>query len=453
MKERKQLKANLTSGDVLKHLVSLTLPMSFGVFTIIGFNLADTFFVGQLGSTELAAMAFTFPIPMIVGSISFGIGAATSSFTSRALGSGNVEKVKDYTSYSLLLAIMIVTVVAIVGFLTIEQQFRLMGADDTVMPFIKEYMSIWYLTTPFIVIPMAGNSVIRSLGDTKSPAIVMAVAGLVNVIIDPLLIFGIGPFPELRLQGAAIATAVSRVLTLIASLYMLHYRYGVLKNPFNNLTKLLTVWKDIISLAIPATLTNIVTPFSIAIVTKMVSNYGNKVVAGFGVGSRIESFMAIFLIGLSASLAPFVGQNFGAKKLQRINKALRYANTFPLIWASICFIVIFFASDYISSIFNSDPLVIAASRDYLLIITIGLIGNGILQNVVNVFNVLGKPKISLVANVFKMFIIYLPYALILQGSYNHYGIYMAGLAAHLITGLLAYLYLKKTCFIKKAVEA
>jgi putative MATE family efflux protein len=446
MGEKKKLKANLTSGDVLQHLISLTLPMTFGVFTIIGFNLADTFFVGQLGSTELAAMAFTFPIPMIVGSISFGIGSATSSFTSRAIGSGNVERVKDYTTYSLLLAISIVTVVAIVGYLTIEQQFRLMGADDTVMPYIKEYMTIWYLTTPFIVIPMAGNSVIRSLGDTKSPAIVMTVAGLFNIVLDPILIFGFGPIPELRLQGAAMATAISRVFTLIAALYMLHYKYGVIKNPFKDLHKLTKVWKDIIHLAIPATLTNIINPLSIAIVTKMVSSYGNKVVAGFGVGSRIESFMAIVLIGLSASLGPFVGQNYGAKKLDRINKALKYANSFPIAWAILCFGIVYLLSDSISSIFNDDPEVIAASRDYLLIMTIGLIGNGILQNVVNVFNVLGKPKISLVANIFKMFVIYLPYALILQGYYNQYGIYAAGLCAHIITGTLAYIYLRKTCF-------
>jgi len=449
MKNKKVLKANLTSGDVLQHLISLTLPMSFGIFTIIGFNLADTFFVGQLGSTELAAMAFTFPIPMIVGSISFGIGSATSSFTARAIGSGNVERVKDYTTYSLLLAILIVSVVAVIGFLTIEQQFKLMGADDSVMPFIKDYMRIWYLSTPFIVIPMAGNSVIRSLGDTKSPAVVMAVAGLVNIILDPLLIFGFGPIPELRLQGAAIATSISRVLTLVASLYMLHYRYGVLKNPFTDLKKLLKTWKDIINLAVPATLTNIITPISIAVVTKMVSSYGNKVVAGFGVGSRIESFMAILLIGLSASLGPFVGQNYGAKKLGRIGKALNYANSFPIFWAVICFITVFFFSNYISSIFNDDPEIIAASRDYLLIMTIGLIGNGILQNVVSVFNVLGKPKISLVANIFKMFVIYLPYALILKGYYNEYGIYSAGLFAHISTGLLAYFYMRRTCFVKE----
>jgi len=442
--QKKELKASLTDGNILLQLVSLAIPMSFGVFSIIGFNLVDTFFVGQLGSLELAAMAFTFPIPMLVGSISFGIGTSTASFTAQAIGAGRVEEVKQYTSYSLLLAVVIVCLVAVVGYSTIDWQFRLMGADDKVLPLIREYMEIWYLCTPFTVIPMVGNNIMRSLGDTKNPAKIMAVAGIVNIILDPILIFGFGPIDPMRLKGAAIATMISRVFTLFASLYILHSKYGVIKNPFKNFKELWKSWTDIIWLAIPATCTNIVSPLSMAVVTRMVSNYGNKVVAGFGVGTRIESFMTILLIGLSVSLGPFVGQNFGAKNFERINKAIRYANIFPIIWALICFVVMYFFSDRISALFNDDPDVMSAARSYLLIITIGIIGNGILLNIVNVFNVIKRHKVSLIANAFKMFIIYLPYAFILRGTYHEFGIYYAGLAAHLVTGFFAYIYLKKS---------
>lgn len=441
---KKELKANLTSGNILKQLLSLALPMSFGVFTIIGFNLVDTFFVGQLGSLELAAMAFTFPIPMLMGSISFGIGTAAASYTSQALGAGKIEEVKKYTSHSLLLALLIVMSVSLLGFFTIEEQFKLMGADDNVIPLIKEYMGIWYLAAPFTVIPMVGNNIMRSLGDTKRPAIIMSVAGIINLILDPILIFGLGPIPSLGLQGAAIATVSSRFLTLLASLYILHTKYGVLSNPLNHLNTLKEVWKNISSLALPASLTNIVPPLSIAIVTKMVSGYGNKVVAGFGVGTRIESFLTILLIGTATSLGPFVGQNYGAKNYKRITKAIGYANAFPLIWASICFILMYFFSGPLSSLFNNDPEVIKASRDYLLIITIGIIGNGILFNAVNVFNVIGRPKVSLCANFFKMFILYIPYAYVLKGEYHQYGIYFAGLTAHLVTGFFTYKYLSKS---------
>ncbi len=447
----KKLRANLTEGNILKHIINLSLPMSFGVFTIFAFNLADTFYVGQLGKTELAAMAYTFPIPMLVGAISFGIGTAVSSIVSRALGAGKLERVKEYTTDSMLLAVLVVSICATAGLLTIEPFFKLMGAEDKLIPYIKQYMRIWYLGLPFIVIPMVGNSVIRAFGNAKFPAIVMSVAGLCNIILDPLLIFGIGPFPELKLEGAAWATFFSRVLTLVASLYVLNYKYKVFDNPFKKLGRLKKTWKDLIALAIPVIITNLITPLTILIVTRMVSQYGSEVVAGFGVGTRIESFMAILLIGLSSSLSPIVGQNFGARKPERIQLALKYANAFPVIWSILCFGLMYFLSEIICSWFNNDPLIVSAARDYLLIMTIGMIGNGILQNVVSVFNALGKPKVSLLANICKMFVIYIPYALILRGEYHQQGIYLAGLCAHLITGLGAYFYLKKsTLFEHKA---
>jgi putative MATE family efflux protein len=440
----KTLKANLTDGNILKHLINLSLPMSFGVFTLFAFNLADTFYIGQLGKTELAAMAYTFPIPMLIGAISFGIGTAVSSIVSRALGAEKIERVKDYTTGALLLAVLIVTITATIGLLTIEPFFKLMGAEDKLIPYIKEYMSIWYLGLPFIVIPMVGNSVIRSFGNAKAPAIIMSVAGVCNIILDPILIFGLGPFPAMRLEGAAIATFISRILTLIASLYLLIFKYKVVKNPITTISCWFKTWKDLIVLAIPVIFTNLIAPLTIVIVTRIVSQYGSEVVAGFAVGTRIEGFMAILLIGISASVAPFVGQNYGAKKPQRIVKALRYVNSFPIIWASICFSLMYFFSDIICSWFNEDPLIVSAAREYLLIMTIGMIGNGILQNIVAVFNALGKPKISLVANICKMFVIYIPYALLLKGEYHQQGVYFAGLTAHLITGLGCYLYLKKS---------
>jgi len=440
----KVLKANLTSGSELKHIFNLALPMSFGVFTILAFNLADTFYVGQLGKTELAAMAYTFPIPMLVGAISFGIGTAVSSIVSRALGAEKIDRVKEYTTDSLLLAVLVVTICATVGLLTIEPFFRLMGAEEKLIPYIKQYMSIWYLGLPFIVIPMVGNSVIRAFGNAKFPAIVMSVAGLCNIILDPLLIFGIGPFPELKLEGAAIATFISRVLTLIASLYVLIFKYKVIDNPFKKISRLKKTWKDLIFLAVPVILTNMIVPTTIVIVTRIVSQYGSEVVAGFGVGTRIESFMAILLIGLSSSISPFVGQNFGAKKPGRIKKALFYANSFPFIWASICFTLMYFFSPTICGWFNDDPLIVKAAREYLLIMTIGMVGNGVLQNVVSVFNALGKPKISLMANICKMFVIYLPYAMLLKAEYQQQGVYIAGLTAHLVTGCGAFIYLKKS---------
>ncbi len=437
------VKANLTQGHILKQLISLALPMAFGVFAIIGFNLVDTFFVARLGNTELAAITFTFPFPLLIGSVAFGIGAAVSSFVSRALGAGDYKVVKAFTTDSLLLGVILALIISFIGILTIDPIFRALGAGEDTLPHIKSYMNIWYFNLPFIVIPMIGNNAIRAMGNTRFPAMVMAVAGLVNALLDPLLIFGLLGFPKLGLQGAAIATVISRIFTLMASIYVLHFKYQVLINPFTRFRETLSNWKAIAALAFPAFLTNLVNPIAMAVVTKMVSRYGSDVVAGFGVGSKIESFLAILIIGLAASLGPFVGQNYGAKNFERIKEALKIANLFPVIWGTLMFITMYFFSENLSALFNDKPEVIAASRNYLLIISFGLVGYGLLHNAVAVFNVLGKPKISLMINIFKMILVYLPFAFILKGSFHQQGIYVAVLLSHLFAGSLIYFLLMK----------
>ena len=438
------MKAELTQGNVLRQMIGLAGPMSFGIFTIIAFNLVDTFFIGQLGKLELAAITFTFPIPMIVASISFGIGIAVSSFVSRALGAEDDKTIKEMTTDALFLALSLVTLISISGFFLIDPIFTMLGAKPEVMPLIREYMEIWFLGTPLIVIPMVGNSVIRALGNAKFPAIVMVVSGVVNAILDPLFIFGYMGFPQLGLRGAAIATLISRFLTLVASLYILHYKYDVFLNPLKRLHLMPANWKKLTEIAIPAMFTNLVGPISTGVITGLVAQYGSVVVAGYGIGARVESFLSILIFGVSSSLGPFVGQNYGAQKYERIHKAIKLANSFPVIWSGICLVIVYFFSDEIASLFSTDPLIKESARNYLLIVTLGILGNGILQNAVAVFNVLGKAKVALLINVFKVFLVYLPFAILLKLQFDESGIYFAALMAHMISGVLIYLYLRKT---------
>ena len=275
------VKANLTEGNILRQLIDMALPMAFGIFAIIGFNLVDTFFVARLGNVELAAITFTFPFPLLIGSVAFGIGAAVSSFVSRALGAGDQHIVKKITSDAIFLGVILALTISIIGVVTIDLVFKALGADQQTLLHIKSYMNIWYFNLPFIVIPMIGNNAIRAMGNTRFPAMVMAVAGLVNVILDPLLIFGYIGFPKLGLQGAAIATVISRIFTMVAALYVLHYKYKVLISPFARMKCVVNSWIDISKLALPAFLKNLVTPIAMAVITKMVANYGSDVVAGF----------------------------------------------------------------------------------------------------------------------------------------------------------------------------
>jgi len=270
----------LVEGPVGKTLVRLTLPMLVGILGMVAFNLVDTFFVGRLGTRELAAMSFTFPVVLVVSSIARGLGVGTTAVISRAIGEGDHQKVQRLTTDSLLLSLLVVIAFVVVGVLTIEPLFRLLGAGDEVLPLIKRYMLIWYVGMPFVVIPMVGNSAIRATGDTKTPSVIMLTAMLVNLGLDPLLIFGPGPFPRLELAGAALATAIARASALGVSLYVLRKREGMITLSLPRLRELANTWRRVLYLGVPAAATYIVIPLSTGIVTRLVAGYGVDRVAG-----------------------------------------------------------------------------------------------------------------------------------------------------------------------------
>lgn len=188
--------ATLVEGNIKKQLFQMTWPMIFGMLGLVVFNLVDTYFIGQLGVKQLAAMGFTFPVVTLINSFALGLGIGTSALVSRALGQGNHDQAARITTDSLVLAILLAACISIVGLLTIDPVFNMLGAEEDVLFYIKQYMSIWYMGSVFVVIPMVGNNAIRATGDTRTPALVMVVAGLSNAIMDYLLIFGIGIFPK-----------------------------------------------------------------------------------------------------------------------------------------------------------------------------------------------------------------------------------------------------------------
>ena len=180
MSKTEENRARITEDPIGRTLFRLTVPMIFGILSMVAFNLADTFFVGKLGKEQLAALSFTFPVVLFVGSLALGIGMGTSAVISRAIGSKDYHKVHRLVFDSLLLGIIVVGVGVAAGLCTIRPLFRLLGARGTVLDYIEEYMSIWYIGMVFVVVPMVGNNIIRATGDSKIPGLLMVIGAAVN---------------------------------------------------------------------------------------------------------------------------------------------------------------------------------------------------------------------------------------------------------------------------------
>ncbi|MDH5501150.1 MAG: MATE family efflux transporter, partial [Gammaproteobacteria bacterium] len=314
-----QAQARLTQGSVGRHLVDMTIPVLYGIFMMMLQGFVDAWFIGQVGDRELAALSFSFPILMIVTSVAIGLGAGTSSVVARAIGKHDHRRARRLSTDSLLLSFVLTGVICIAGILTIGPLFRLLGAPDDMIPLISGYMTILYIGVPFVVVGMVGMSSMRATGDTRLPSKLMVIASVLNMVLDPILIFGIGPVPAMGLNGAAMAALLARASIFAGTLYFMRYRLDMLTFDKPDPGELKKSWVDILHVGLPAAGTNAIIPIATAIITAMLAGYGPEAVAGFGVASRIESVTLVLFYAMSAIIGPFVGQNVSSGKADRIN--------------------------------------------------------------------------------------------------------------------------------------
>lgn len=434
-------KARLTEGPVASTLARLTLPMFIAMFAMVGFNIVDTYFIGQLGTEQLAAMGFTLAVVMAVNSLSMGIGMGTTAVVSRVIGRGDGVMARRLTVNAVALGVVMAIGIVILGMSTIEPLFRAMGARDQVLEYIRQYMTIWYLGLPLVIIPQVGNSGLRAAGDTKTPAKIMMSAMVLNAVLDPLLMFGYGPFPEFGLRGAAIATVMTQGFAMVVSIVVLT-RIGLFALERQRLSEVLASWKQILTIGVPAAVTQLIAPISTGVITSIVATYGIAAVAGFGVAGRLEMFAIMFVMALGAALVPFVGQNWGAGHKERVRQAVRAAITFAMAWGIFVWVLALVFGRSIAGVFNDNPEVIAVVTAYMAIVFPSYTMLGALQTVSNSLNALHRPLHSMVLSVLRMFVLYVPLAYFGSSLWGLTGVWWAAFGANILAGAGAILWFR-----------
>lgn len=437
-----QDKHGLLTQPIADILLKLTTPMVFGMVAILLFNLVDTFFISLLGTDALAAVSFTFPVTFAVNCITMGVGVGLSASIGRLLGQGNSRHAAQLTTHGLILAIGLIIIACFIGFFTIDPLFRLLGAEDKLIPLIHQYMSIWYLTIPLLVIPMSSNSAIRATGDTKTPAKIMMLAGLINGILDPLLIFGYGPFPELGIKGAAIASGISWFGALCASFYVLTHKVKLLALP--KMSSLFSDWKQILSIGTPAGLSTALNPISGAILMMMLASQGTVAVASYGAAQRVESLMLLVMISLTSALSPFVAQNLGAKQPERVKEAIFLAVKFSVLFQLFLYILIVPLSIPLSHLFSQDGLVQHGLWMYLICVPFSYGFQGIIMVLVSSLNAMQKPLHSFSWSFMRLFIFTLPTAWVGSHYYGMEGLFIGIAIGNVFGGTTAWIYIKRS---------
>lgn len=414
-----------------------------GIVSMVAFNLIDTYYVGKLGANELAALSFTFPVIMVIFSLVQGIGIGATALISKSIGAKNFEKAQRETSDSLVLGLLLAGTVSIIGWFTIEPVFKLLGAGPLIMPHIKDYMEVWYITIIFVVVPFVGNSAIRASGDARTPAYIMLFAVFINAVLDPLLIFGIGPFPELGLRGAALATACSRALTLMLSLYILYARQRLITLEIPSFDVLKGCWLSILKIGIPSGISRMLTPVAIGFVTALIATYSKEAVAAFGVASRVEFLTMSILFALAASFGPFTGQNIGTGNYQRVQKALQMSGLFSVGWGLLMATILFFAGTSVATIFNDQEDIVRYTALYLSIVPFSFGFQGITQTCNTILNTTNRPLMASIIILVLMFAIMVPLTHLGSYQFGIDGIFYGMAVAYLLGGIGSYILTQK----------
>jgi putative MATE family efflux protein len=428
---------SLTKDDIQSTLVAMTLPMLVGMITLMTFNLVDTFFISMLGTVQLAAISFTFPVSFSLISLSIGLSIGTSAVIARALGAGRLTEARTDGQVALGLSAVLVAVLAVPGYFFTVPLFTALGAGNDVLPYIRQYMDIWFAGSVLLVLPMVGNAILRAAGDTKTPSIIMACSGLVNAVLDPILIFGIGPIPALGMQGAAIATVLSWLFGSALILALLIKR-DLISTGWISLQPLLTVCRKILRIGLPAAGANMLTPLAMAVLTAIMASYGAEAVAAFGVGARLESIACLVVLALSMTLPPFVSQNYGAGLLLRVQQAYRLCGRFVMLWQFAVYLLLALLAVPLAGLFSNDAEVVRIICLFLWIVPLsyGLQGVIILTN--SSFNALHQPGSALILSIIRLFVFYVPLAWLGGTVFGVTGLFIGCVLGNIFTASLAW---------------
>ena len=421
-------------------------PFSLAVLALISTGIVDTIYLGRLTDPlrpnlailALAALTFAFPLTFIGNSANIGLGAGTMSAVSRALGQGDTERARRHGAAAILMALMIMTVLVSIMLLIAPFILKFAGASEAVRHMAIGYLSISLPGLVIVSIASMSNNILRAAGEAALPSSIMILAALVNIILDPFLIFGWGPFPRLELQGAALATLIGNMIGASFGFYLVFFHRKAISFAEMTWISVKRAWRIIGEVGIPAAGTNIIVPVAtFAAVAILGLTLTEVEIAAFGVASRAELLSIGVIYGLSACIGAITGRNGGAGNTERVRETFKICFWICFIWCSVMAIIMAVFAQKIAGIFTSDAQLIEKIIPYFYIVPITLFGYGFVFVAAAGLNAIGRPMFGLSYTIIRSLILYVGFVFIGVKLAGLNGAYIGVAAANVISGLIA----------------
>ncbi|MFD2518439.1 MATE family efflux transporter [Salinimicrobium flavum] len=439
-------KNKYTEGRIFNSLFSLAVPIILANILQTAYQLIDTFWLGRLGANAVAAVSISFPLLFLVLSIGSGLTLAGTVLVSQYKGGGNQKMVDFNSSQTISLIFFISLLLSLLSYHVADPLMKIIGAGPEILDSAVSYFKVSSIGFVFLFMFFAFQSLMRGIGNVMLPVYIVLFTVFLNLVLDPLFIYGYGPIPEYGVAGAAIASIITQALSAAIGLWILFRGKSGIKIHFSEMRPHLSTLTKIVNLGIPASIEQSTRALGMTMMVVLVTSFGSEVVAAYGIGARILSFIVIPALGLAIATTSLVGQNIGAIKIKRAEKVANLSSQIAFFGLTGMGMIMFYFAEPLTAFFiPNDPDVIQDAAYFIKVMapSFGLLG---VQQVLNgVFNGAGFTKASMLISILNLWIIRFPLAFLL--SYNtllgYEGIWWAFPVSNAVAAIVAFIYFKK----------
>lgn len=426
----------ILKGSLTKVIFSLAFPLMLSNLIQTIYNLTDTYWVGQIGATELAAITLVWPLIFFFMSLGIGVNIAGTALISQYIGSQRQEEAADVAGQILSFSFWLSIAFALIGFLLAPSAVAFMGGQGILLEKAVIYMRIIFVGMPFMFSFFAFSSIKQAQGNTLTPMKLSGISVALNIILDPIFIFTL----NLGIAGAAYATVFSRALLTIYAVYSLFTKDNHLGLRFKHLRLKKTVLLQIVKIGLPSSIGQSATAFGFMILNRFIIYYGNATLAAFGIGNRINSLILMPAMGIGSALATIIGQNLGADQIKRAKQFVSKSILLCSIILILGGVIMFFSAEIIISQFSQDPEVIQLGTAYLQLISLSLPLVGIFQIFIGTFQGSGHTVSAMLLMAGRLWGLRIPLILLFQNitTWGSTAIWYAMVLSNLIICLTAY---------------
>ncbi|MCK8826136.1 MATE family efflux transporter [Natroniella acetigena] len=434
----------LGEEKILKLLFKLSVPSIIGMSTQALYNVVDSIYVGRSSQEALAALSLAFPIQIVLIAIAVGTGVGTSSLISRLLGEGKVSRANEVAEHTLVIILVYSVIVGLIGYFYSDNLIRLFTSEQVLIEMGVRYIRIMLIGSIALFYPMIANNILRGEGNTFVPMLGLVVGGILNIIIDPFLIFGIGIFPELGIEGAAIASIFSKFVGGVLISLILFSPKTQVKFNFKEFEFEFQIIKEIYEVGLPAMIMQLLSSIMIAVMNIIVGGFSTVAIAVAGIYFRLQSFFFMPIFGLGQAYMPILGYNYGHEKPERMKETIKYGLLLSSIFTGAGFVIFQLFPRELILLFNDTPELLEIGEVALRRISLAfpVIGPAIIAS--TTFQALGKGIPSLVLSFLRQIILLLPIMYLLGQLYGLDVLWFAFPISEVIAAILILFWLTST---------